>query len=146
MIIDTDYIKENSLNQELADLVDSHLDQVSKILSFVEKKIFLSICKEQFIDETTGEYTFPEDLQQTTLYLVESYYLENLTTKEKELKAVTLDDYKEEFVQDKSSQHESFVPLSFYGIPILKEYLDIIEGYICDNQELELFWTFSVWR
>ena len=124
MIITLEYLAENVVNEELYELCIEQAEKAQRYLNIVENKVKLYMDIEQF-KENEG-YTFPEDLKEAVRFLVESLYLNRSlnTTQGKMLS------YTEK--HDACSISESFSwgdSVFWYGIPILPEYLRVLNKY-----------------
>lgn len=144
MIIDIAYITTNSLNTELVSLATSNVTQTNKLITSIENKIFLKMCVDQFVDSGSSPttHTFPSDLKQATLHLLENYVasFDEKGVKKRILRSVKFDDFWETFEKE---ENKEFIPLSFYGIPINKNYLAIIQKYECVEDTI-VSWFFWV--
>lgn len=124
MIINVDYLADNVVNEELYELCLEQKEKVERYLNIVENKIKLYMDIDQF--KQNDDYKFPEDLKEAVRFLVESLYLNrSLNTTQGKMLSHTEkhDDY---------SISESFSGGDFalrYGIPILPEYLRVLNKY-----------------
>lgn len=124
MIISVDYLAENVVNEELYELCLEQPEKVKRYLNMVENKIKIYLDIEQF--KEGEQYNFPEDLKEVVRFLVESLYLNrSLNTAQGKLKSYTEKhaDYSESMDFDSSGTKMR------YGIPILADYLQVLNTY-----------------
>lgn len=124
MIISVDYLADNVVNEELHELCIEHPEKAKRYLNIVENKVKIYLDIEQF--KKDGEYLFPDDLKETVRFLVESLYLNrSLNTSQGKLKSYSEkhSDYTESMDFDSSGTK------MWYGIPILADYLQVLNTY-----------------
>lgn len=124
MIISVEYLAENVVNEELYELCLEQPEKVERYLNLVENKIKIYLDIEQF--KKGEEYLFPDDLKEVVRFLVESLYLNrSLNTSQGKLKSYSEkhDDYSESMDFDSSGTKMR------YGIPILADYLQVLNKY-----------------
>lgn len=124
MIISVDYLAENVVNEELYELCLEQPEKVERYLNMVENKVKIYLDIEQF--RKGEEYNFPDDLKEVVRFLVESLYLNrSLNTAQGKLKSYTEKhaDYSESMDFDSSGTKMR------YGIPILADYLQVLNTY-----------------
>lgn len=143
MIIDLDYLKNNVVSEDLYTLVidTTKAGYVNRLISVVESKIKLYIDIEQFKSvEDDQVYIFPDNIKDVTRYLVESLFLlkkENINLTKWSIKSETqkFDDYT-------GSKEYKLNSILFYDIPILPDYLQILDAYRPDT--ISRFWHFNI--
>lgn len=124
MIINVDYLADNVVNEELYELCLEQKEKVERYLNIVENKIKLYMDIDQF--KQNDDYKFPEDLKEAVRFLVESLYLNrSLNTTQGKMLSYTEkhDDYS---ISESFSGGDSSLR---YGIPILPEYLRVLNKY-----------------
>ncbi len=124
MIINVDYLADNVVNEELYELCLEQKEKVERYLNIVENKIKLYMDIDQF--KKNDDYKFPEDLKEAVRFLVESLYLNrSLNTTQGKMLSYTEkhDDYS---ISESFSGGDSVLR---YGIPILPEYLRVLNKY-----------------
>ena len=124
MIINVDYLADNVVNEELYELCLEQKEKVERYLNIVENKIKLYMDIDQF--KQNDDYKFPEDLKEAVRFLVESLYLNrSLNTTQGKMLSYTEkhDDYS---ISESFSGGDSALR---YGIPILPEYLRVLNKY-----------------
>ena len=124
MIINVDYLADNVVNEELYELCLEQKEKVERYLNIVENKIKLYMDIDQF--KKNDDYKFPEDLKEAARFLVESLYLNrSLNTTQGKMLSYTEkhDDYS---ISESFSGGDSVLR---YGIPILPEYLRVLNKY-----------------
>lgn len=124
MIINVDYLADNVVNEELYELCLEQKEKVERYLNIVENKIKLYMDIDQF--KQNDDYKFPEDLKEAVRFLVESLYLNrSLNTTQGKMLSYTEkhDDYS---ISESFSGGDSVLR---YGIPILPEYLRVLNKY-----------------
>lgn len=124
MIISVDYLAENVVNEELYELCLEQPEKVKRYLNMVENKVKIYLDIEQF--RKGEEYNFPDDLKEVVRFLVESLYLNrSLNTTQGKLKSYSEKhaDYSESMDFDSSGTKMR------YGIPILADYLQVLNTY-----------------
>ena len=124
MIISVDYLTENVVYDELYELCLEQPEKVERYLNMVENKIKIYLDIEQF--KEGKDYNFPDDLKEVVRFLVESLYLNrSLNTAQGKLKSYSEkhNDYTESMDFDSSGTKMR------YGIPILADYLQVLNKY-----------------
>lgn len=124
MIINVDYLADNVVNEELYELCLEQKEKVERYLNIVENKVKLYMDIDQF--RQNDDYKFPEDLKEAVRFLVESLYLNrSLNTTQGKMLSYTEkhDDYS---ISESFSGGDSSLR---YGIPILPEYLRVLNKY-----------------
>lgn len=143
MIIDLEYLKTNVVSEDLYNIVidTSKEDYVNRLISIVESKIKLYIDIDQFKTlESEDTYVFPENIKDVTRYLVESLFLLkkewiNLTKWSIKSETEKFDDYT-------GTKEYKLNSILFYDIPILPDYLNILDAYRPDT--ISRFWHFNI--
>lgn len=125
-IITIDYIIQNSISIALCNETNNNPERITKLIANIENKVLWYIDVEIFGDPVE----YPDKLQQTVLFLVESYYVSYWTKGRefgmREKKSIRIDDYSETRSQERESD---LSPLYFYDIPVTKEHLDNLNSY-----------------
>ena len=124
MIINVDYLADNVVNEELYELCLEQKEKVERYLNIVENKVKLYMDIDQF--RQNDDYKFPEDLKEAVRFWVESLYLNrSLNTTQGKMLSYTEkhDDYS---ISESFSGGDSSLR---YGIPILPEYLRVLNKY-----------------
>lgn len=144
MIIDLEYLKKNVVNEKLYNFLISDNNGTAyadRLIAIVESKIKLYIDISQFADSSVDWwYTFPDNLKDVARYLVESLFLlkkENMNVTKWFIKSET-----EKFDDYTNSKEYKLNSILFYDIPILPDYLNILDAYRPDT--ISRFWHFNV--
>ena len=127
-MIDIEYLKAYVVNEELYQLCIEEEQAVKRLLNIVENKIKIYLDIEQFKQED-WTYLYPDDLKEAIRFLVESLYLNRkLNATQGKLSSYTEkhDDYSDSKTFEKTWAFETFL---WYDIPIIKEYLAILNRY-----------------
>lgn len=134
-IISVEDMRDWSINQALIDKSDKDIEKYIKIVS---GKIRTVIDEEQFNND--GEYEYPQDLQLATISLVDNYFTyfvqlkQSAVTGKRTSYTEKIDDYSISESYDNSSA------FSFFGIPLDKQTLDVLNRYMESDQ----YWFWGI--
>lgn len=137
-ILTAEDIVSKSININLINSIKKDNDRGQKLIERIEKMVF------QYIDEEFRNLNpFPDDLKDTTLYLIESYFVSYWVQGRefgvREKKSEKIDDYSYSIAYERES---NLAPLYFFDIPITHHHLNILNSY----RSPDLYhWHFQVW-
>lgn len=136
-IIDISYVSANTIDMQLANLCQCEPLRVDKLITRIESYVLRHIDQE-FV---TLDSFPPHDLRQTTLFLVESYYI-SYGTQGRELWVRTKSSLKiDDFTETVSYDQVSNDILDFYGIPITQDHMNVLDSYKTPSLS---YWYFDI--
>jgi len=134
-IVSPSEVRDMSANSSLISLSDNEITAIVKKVCW---KIWSKIEVEQFYDEKTKTYTYPDDLKIATIDLIDNYYSlqesSDSTVKKTTRHRERIDDYEIE------EEFQSSTAYSFFWIPVNADTLNIILKYGSN----ESWWIWNV--
>lgn len=136
-MIDLPYLTDNTVNEELIDAITNDPTTIQRYIDYVTSKVLLYIhCVSIFWTPPV----YPDDLKQAVAYLVESLFISK-SSSYSEVANDRMQWIKKKSVDDFSVEYIAGMQQFFFGIPVNKDCVDIIDRYKCFNQT---FWYFDL--
>ena len=123
-MLDITTVHQLGYNQFFLDACVTNGVQVQQGIDFVESKLRTVVDQGQFLDDTQT-YVYPDDLEQAAARLVQSYRI-HLIQPDSAIKSEKIDDYAVTYADHYDTSRSLS---SWFGIPILEEYREIIASY-----------------
>lgn len=130
-VLTPEYIKENTKLESLVQIIDTgtpeQMASLDRSVSYVEKKVFLDVSKDMFLDEDTWEYVYIDDFKFLVLNLFECYRV----TKDIALDMMTTDatSYKVDDVSESKTRRKKNEMAVYRWIPCDEDTIASIMWY-----------------
>ena len=149
MIIDIQFVLLRSIIKSVKDFVTESPEEALQLFSWIERKLFTVICKDQF-KNCDWWYDYPDDLKELVLYLFENLRYKQISSWQNvwilswsswSVKRRTVDDTTIEYFDPNNTTWSQNA--LFFWIPLIEWYWDILNKYKCNDDTLP-FWYFTV--